>query len=91
MESSDKAGQEKEGVRGDGTEKERTKEGEEAREEEMASEEEGEWVEYMDSLGRSRRCLKEDLEEMRKRDKEMATPTKPSNRYIRTHNSILIC
>ena len=33
---------------------------------------EGEWVEYVDSLGRSRRCLKEDLAEMERRDKDLA-------------------
>ena len=38
-------------------------------------EEGGEWVEYVDSLGRSRRCPKEDLEEMRERDREMAAAT----------------
>ena len=34
-----------------------------------AGEAEGEWVEYVDSFGRTRRCLKEDLEHMRTEDK----------------------
>ena len=53
-----------------------------AKEEECES---GEWVEYVDSLGRSRRCLKEDLEEMVRRDKEMATShtnRHKNNRYV---------
>ena len=37
-------------------------------------------MEYVDSLGRSRRCLREDLEEMRRRDKEMVTGSKPSEK-----------
>ena len=37
--------------------------------------EEGEWVEYVDSLGRSRRCLREDLAEMQQRDKDLAATT----------------
>ena len=41
----------------------------------QSSEEDGEWVEYVDSLGRSRRCLKEDLDEMKRRDQELAATT----------------
>ncbi len=52
------------------------KEAESARGESSAGpveeEEEGEWVEYVDSLGRSRRCLREDLAEMERRDEDLA-------------------
>lgn len=41
---------------------------------------EGEWAEYVDSLGRSRRCLKEDLPEMMRRDRDMITTTRRPER-----------
>jgi len=42
----------------------------------------GEWVEYVDSLGRSRRCLREDLEEMERRDRDLRewAPPRSDNR-----------
>ena len=43
----------------------------------MEEEEEEGWVEYVDSLGRSRRCLKEDLPDMMRRDREMAATAPP--------------
>ena len=48
-------------------------------EEEEKEEESREWVEYVDSLGRSRRCLKEDLEDMRRRDLEMRGGVSPAS------------
>ena len=42
-------------------------------EEEGGGEREEEWVEYQDSLGRTRRCLKEDLPHMKELDRQMAT------------------
>ena len=47
---------------GGGTGREKGREEEE--EGEGLAEEEGEWVEYVDSFGRTRRCLKEDLPQM---------------------------
>ncbi|XP_067645381.1 coiled-coil domain-containing protein 174 [Eurosta solidaginis] len=34
---------------------------------------EGDWVEYTDCLGRTRKCLREDLEAVKRRDAELAT------------------
>ena len=42
--------------------------------------EEGDWVEYVDSLGRSRRCLREDLDKMKERDIMAATSSHPQQR-----------
>ncbi len=43
----------------------------------------GDWVEYVDSLGRSRKCLKEDLPEMIKRDRDMTVDTtRHVKRYV---------
>lgn len=39
-----------------------------------------EWVEWVDSLGRSRRCLKEELPEMMRKDRDMASAKKHSER-----------
>ncbi|XP_019850109.1 PREDICTED: coiled-coil domain-containing protein 174-like [Amphimedon queenslandica] len=45
---------------------------EEKKDEEVKAENsDEEWVEYVDSLGRSRRCMKKDLSEMQRLDKEM--------------------
>ncbi|XP_011210315.2 coiled-coil domain-containing protein 174 [Bactrocera dorsalis] len=41
-------------------------------EDEVASDEEEDWVEYTDCLGRTRKCLREDLETIKKRDAELA-------------------
>lgn len=38
----------------------------------MSDAEDGEWVEYTDCLGRTRKCLKEDLEFFKKKDKDLA-------------------
>ena len=46
-------------------------------EEEGGAVEEGEeWVEYQDSLGRSRRCLKKDLPRMRELDRQLGEEAK---------------
>lgn len=45
-------------------------------EEEGAVEEGEEWVEYQDSLGRSRRCLKKDLPHMRELDRQLGEEAK---------------
>lgn len=41
-------------------------------EDEIASDEEDDWVEYTDCLGRTRKCPREDLEVIKKRDSELA-------------------
>ena len=42
---------------------------------------EEDWVEYVDSLGRTRYCLKEELPEMMKRDRQLRTsPVQHSER-----------
>lgn len=38
----------------------------------LSDAEEGEWVEYTDCLGRTRKCLKEDLDFFKKKDKDLA-------------------
>lgn len=50
---------------------------------EEEEEEEGDWVVYVDSLGRSRRCLREDLEEMKSRDRDLRSspPVSSSQQY----------
>lgn len=45
-------------------------------EEEGSVEEGEEWVEYQDSLGRSRRCLKKDLPHMRELDRQLGEEAK---------------
>ena len=54
-------------------------------EEEGAVEEGEEWVEYQDSLGRSRRCLKKDLPHMRELDRQLGEEAK---RYVNKSMSI---
>lgn len=41
-------------------------------EDEIASDEEDDWVEYTDCLGRTRKCPRQDLEAIKKRDAELA-------------------
>ena len=67
---------EKKGVASGGEEEEGPIEGQ------GTEKEEEEWVEYVDSLGRSRRCLKEDLSQMMERDKEMAASAKRTKRSV---------
>ena len=66
-------------------------------EEEGGAAEEGEeWVEYQDSLGRSRRCLKKDLPHMRELDRQLGEEAK---RYVnvsiyghhRIHYAVCTC
>lgn len=38
----------------------------------LSEAEDGEWVEYTDCLGRTRKCLKEDLEFFKKKDQDLA-------------------
>ena len=47
--------------------------------------EEGEeWVEYQDSLGRSRRCLRKDLPHMRELDRQLGEGERKVERWV--HN-----
>lgn len=55
--------------------------------------EDGDWVEYTDCLGRTRKCLKEDLASVKERDKELAktvgTPTPvPEHTFVSVHQII---
>ena len=61
-------------------------------EEEGEGVEEGEeWVEYQDSLGRSRRCLRKDLPHMRKLDRQLGEEERKVERWVYVSLSIAEC
>ena len=61
-------------------------------EEEGGAVEEGEeWVEYQDSLGRSRRCLKKDLPHMRELDRQLGEEERKMERWVYVSLSITEC
>ena len=61
-------------------------------EEEGEGVEEGEeWVEYQDSLGRSRRCLRKDLPHMRELDRQLGEGERKEERWVYVSLSITEC
>ena len=61
-------------------------------EEEGEGVEEGEeWVEYQDSLGRSRRCLRKDLPHMRELDRQLGEEERKVERWVYVLLSIAGC
>lgn len=54
-------------------------------------EEGGEWVEYQDSLGRSRRCLRKDLPHMRELDRQLGEGERKMERWVYVPLSITEC
>ena len=61
-------------------------------EEEGEGVEEGEeWVEYQDSLGRSRRCLRKDLPYMRELDRQLGEEETRVERWVCVRLSITEC
>lgn len=54
-------------------------------------EESGEWVEYVDCLGRTRKCLKEDVEFFKKKDGELAETVAERNKTNGVNVRYCIC